>query len=69
MMSFRGIVPDLECIRTHSLRSGGATVAANVSVPDCLFLCHGHWSNVSTKDGYVKDSLVSHLSVSKTSSI
>ena len=30
---FRGIVPDLARIGTHSLRSGGATAAANAGVP------------------------------------
>ena len=62
---FRGIVPDLARIGTHSLRSGGATAAANAGVPDRLFLRHGRWSSVSAKDGYVKDSLASRLSVSK----
>ena len=27
----------------HSLRSGGATAAANAGVPDRLFKCHGRW--------------------------
>ena len=34
--AFRGIVPDLARIGTHSLRSGGATAAANAGVPDRL---------------------------------
>ena len=59
--AFEGIVPDLALIRTHSLRSGGATAVANV----CR---HGRWSSVSAKDGYVKDSLTSRLSVSKAGS-
>ena len=63
--AFRGIVPDLARVGTHSLRSGGATAAANAGVPDRLFLRHGRWSSVSAKDGYVKDSLASRLSVSK----
>ena len=50
-------------VLTHSLRSGGATAAANAGVPDRLFLRHGRWSSVSAKDGYVKDSLASRLSV------
>lgn len=33
-------------------------------MPDRL-VRHGRWSNVSIKDGYVKDSLTSHLSVFK----
>ena len=63
--AFRGIVPDLARIGTHSLRSGGATAAASAGVPDRLFLRHGRWSSVSAKDGYVKDSLASRLFVSK----
>ncbi len=49
----------------HSLRAGGATAAANAGVPDSLFKCHGRWKSESAKDGYVKDSVDSLLSVSK----
>ena len=42
----------------HSLRSGGATAAANSGVPDRLFKRHGRWRSESAKDGYVKDSYV-----------
>ena len=49
----------------HSLRSGGATAAANAGVPDTLFECHGRWRSESAKDGYVKDSVSSLLSVSR----
>ena len=63
--SFVGIVPDLSKIGTHSLRSGGASAAANAGVAGCLLKQHGHWLSDSAKDGYVKDSLNAHLSVSK----
>jgi integrase len=49
----------------HSLRSGGATAAANNNVSDRLFKCHGRWRSENAKDGYVKDSLVKKLSVTK----
>lgn len=49
----------------HSLRSGGATAAANAGVPDRLFKRHGRWRSENAKDGYVKDSLTSRLSVTK----
>ena len=49
----------------HSLRSGGATAAANAGVPDRLFKRHGRWRSESAKDGYVKDSVSSLLSVSR----
>jgi hypothetical protein len=50
---------------THSLRSGGCTTAANAGVSDRLFQRHGRWASVAAKDGYVKDSLKSRLSVTK----
>ena len=50
----------------HSLRAGGATAAANAGVPDRLFKRHGRWRSESAKDGYVKDSVDSRLSVSKS---
>ena len=40
----------------HSLRSGGASAAANAGVPDRLFKRHGRWRSENAKDGYVKDS-------------
>ena len=50
----------------HSLRSGGATAAANAGVPDRLFKRHGRWKSDRAKDGYVEDNLNVLLSVSKT---
>ena len=50
----------------HSLRAGGATAAANAGIPDRLFKRHGRWRSESAKDGYVKDSTDSLLSVSKS---
>ena len=49
----------------HSLRSGGASAAANAGVPDRLFKRHGRWRSENAKDGYVKDSMESRLSVSR----
>ena len=49
----------------HSLCARGATAAANSGVPDRLFKRHGRWKSDSAKDGYVDDSVESHLSVSK----
>ena len=61
--AFKDIVPDISAIGTHSLRSGGATAAANTGVR--LFKRHGRWASESAKDGYVQDSLSSRLSISK----
>ena len=46
-------MPDIPKIGTHSLRSGGASAAANAGVPDRLFKRHGRWLSDSAKDGYV----------------
>ena len=35
----------------HSLRSGGATAAAQAGVPDRLFKRHGRWNLIVPKDG------------------
>ena len=56
---------DPKLFSLHSLRSGGATAAANAGVPDRLFKRHGRWRSENAKDGYVKDSLSSRLSVTK----
>ena len=50
----------------HSFRAGGATAAANnPRVSERLFKRHGRWRSENAKDGYVKDSLLSRLTVSK----
>ena len=49
----------------HSFRSGGASLAACNDVPDVIFKRHGRWKSDRAKDGYIKDSLESLLSVSK----
>ena len=51
--AFKDIVPDISAIGMHSLRSGGATAAANAGLPDCFSKRHGRWANDSAKDGYV----------------
>lgn len=48
----------------HSLRSGGASAAASIGVPDRLFKKHGRWRSENAKDGYVHDSFKHRLSVS-----
>ena len=62
--TFRGLVADISPFDTHSLRAGGASAAANAGVPDGLFQRHGRWESISA-DGYVGESLISRLSVSK----
>ena len=48
----------------HSLRSGGASAAAQAGVPDRLFKKHGRWRSEAAKDGYVNDSDSDCLKVS-----
>ena len=50
----------------HSLRAGGATAAANAGVADRLFKRHGRWCSETAKDGYIKDSVQSLLSVTRS---
>ena len=49
----------------HSMRSGGASLAAALGVPDRLIMRQGGWKSVSSKNGYIKESLPSLLSVSR----
>jgi len=50
----------------HSLRSGGATTAAEAGIPDRVFKRHGRWKSDKAKDGYVQDSLEKRLTVSQS---
>jgi len=61
-----GIGLDKKNFGLHSLRSGGATAAANNGVPDRLFKRHGRWKSESAKDGYIQDDISSLLSVSRS---
>ncbi len=47
----------------HSLRSGGATAAANGGIKDHLFKRHGRWKSKNVKDGYIKNGLKVLISV------
>ena len=49
---------------THSMRSGGATAAAESGVSERIMQKHGRWACSSSKDRYVKDSLSKRLKVS-----
>ena len=49
----------------HSLRSGGATWAANNGINDRIFQRHGRWKSVAAKNMYVDDSIEQRLAVSK----
>ncbi|XP_033731784.1 uncharacterized protein LOC117321479 [Pecten maximus] len=49
----------------HSLRSGGASMAANNGVNDRCFKRHGRWRSESSKDGYIADSIERRLNVTQ----
>lgn len=57
-------VPDISKYCLHSLRSGGASAAANNGIKDRMFKRHGRWISDAAKDGYIKDNLKERLSVS-----
>lgn len=63
--AFKPFVPNIKQYGLHSLRSGGASISANLGIPDRLFKRHGRWRSETAKDGYVKDSLNDLLKVSK----
>ena len=50
----------------HSLRSGGASAAAALGVPDRLFQRHGGWRSEKSRNNYVKETLDSLLLVTKS---
>ena len=62
--AFRPHVDDISQFCLHSLRSGGASAAANGGIPDRMFKRHGRWLSESAKDGYIKDSVEDRLKVS-----
>jgi len=49
----------------HSLRAGGASVAAALGIPDRLFQRQGGWRSEKSKNNYIQESLESLLKVSK----
>ena len=59
------ITSDSSTFGLHSLRSGGASAAANLGVSDRLIGKHGRWSGSTSRDVYIKDSKESRLDVGK----
>ena len=49
----------------HSLRSGGASAAANLGVRDRLIKKHGRWKSEGVKDRYISEDLKNLLFVSR----
>ena len=66
--SLRKYLPDTVepmSIATHSMRSGGATAAANKDVSDRLISKHSRWSTKGSRDRYIKDSKTKRFDTSK----
>jgi len=56
---------DPKSFSTHSMRSGGATAAAEAGTDERLMQKHGRWAVASSKDRYIVDALDKRLEVSK----
>ena len=50
----------------HSLRSGGASEAANNGVSDRLISKHGRWSSNTSRNTYIKDKAESRFKISRS---
>ncbi|XP_019621166.1 PREDICTED: uncharacterized protein LOC109467590 [Branchiostoma belcheri] len=50
----------------HSLRSGGASTAAAMGVPDRLIAHHGGWRSTEAREGYILESKSAILGVSRS---
>ena len=53
----------------HSLRSGGASLAASIGIPDHLIMRHGGWRSEGSKNRYINESIDSLLRISKASGL
>ena len=62
----KAIVQNPEAYSSHSLRSGGATKAANSGINDRLIQRHGRWRSATSRNMYIDDSISRRLEVSKT---
>ena len=66
LSKFHDLGFDEKVFGLHSFHAGGATAAANnPDIPERHFKWHGRWRSEGAKDGYIKDSEESRLSVSK----
>ena len=67
---FKGYISEItmtaENFGLHSLKSGGASAAANNGIPDGLISKQGRWSSEKARNGYIKDSVAKRLTVSNT---
>ena len=62
----KDFVPNVNAFGLHSLRSGGATQAAKLGIPDRLIKKHGRWASDAAKDMYIREALIDKLKVSRS---
>lgn len=51
---------------THSLRAGGATLAAQCNVPEANWMAHGGWRSTTAARGYIRPTDSARLAVTRT---
>ena len=56
---------DANSYGTHSMRAGGATIAANNNISDRLLQRHGRWAGASSANRYLEDNVHQKLAVSR----
>ena len=61
----RSINVDPKSYGLHSLRSGGASVAASAGAPGRLISRHGGWRSTAARNAYIKESASSQLFIPK----
>ena len=59
-----GLKPELYGL--HSMRSGGASLAVALGLPDHLIMRHGGWRSESSKNVYIKETKAALLDISKS---
>lgn len=67
--SFKNLLSEVTndtCYSLHSLRSGGASEAANNGVSDRLISKHGRWKSTTSRDRYIKDDQKNRFKVTKS---
>ena len=64
--SLVGIVENIDDYSTHSLRSGGASTAANNGISDRRISKQGRWKSDRGRNTYIKDNLKNRLQITKS---
>ena len=65
VLTLKNIGLDSSLYGLHSLRSGGASAAANMGVEDRLIQKHGRWKTVGIKNKYISEDIDNLLFISR----